>query len=222
MFYKQGKAGFRYHKDHFYLYGSNFNDTFMSNLFLQSKFKKGSLNFNIVGSFDDYKGIFEITETTVLDYKILTNILAFIDTVPSLMTFSLPKYSKEGLLIHKAYASFHYQKGIFTFDNVHLDSDQIDIVGAGTASYIYNNIDFVFQLKTNIGSKASKIPLVGYILFDGKTISTTLKVEGKLTNPKVSTMIAQSIIVAPINILKRTILLPVHLLGLDKQEEKKK
>ena len=222
LFYKNGKAGFRYHQDHFYLYGSNFNDTFMSNLFLQSKFKNGNLNFNIVGSFDDYKGIFEITKTTVLDYKLLTNILAFIDTVPSLVTFSLPKYSKEGLLIHKAYASFEYQKGIFTFDNVHLDSDQIDIVGAGTASYIQDNINFVFQLKTNIASKASKIPLVGYLLFDGKTISTTLKIDGKLTDPKVSTLIAQSIIVAPINILKRTILLPAHLLGLDKPEKEKK
>ncbi len=221
MKYKNGKAGFRYHNNNFYLYGSNFNDTFMSNLFLQSKFKKGKLNFNIVGNFNNYKGIFEISNTTVLDYKILTNILAFIDTVPSLMTFSLPKYSKEGLPVHKAYASFYYQNGIFTFDNVSLNSDQIKIVGAGTASYIQNFINFVFQLKTNIASKASKIPIVGYILFDGKTISTTLKVDGKLTDPKISTMIAQSIIVAPINIIKRTILLPVHLFGLDKKEKKK-
>ena len=60
------------------------------------------------------------------------------------------------------------------------------------------------------------------MIFDGKTISTTLKVDGKLTDPKISTMLAQSIMIAPVNIIKRTLLLPVHLLGLDQEEEKEK
>jgi len=220
--HKQGHAGFRYKDNNFYLYGSNFGDEFMDKLFFQSEFKGGSLNFNIIGTFDDYSGIFEITDTTILDYKILNNILAFIDTVPALATFSMPKYSTEGLKVSKAYASFHFKNNIFDFDNINLKSDNVEIIGKAKASYKYNFIDLVVQLKTKIADKISKIPMVGYILFDGKSLSTTLKIEGKLTNPKVSTMVAKDIVVAPLNIIKRTILYPMHLFGLDEQKQPKK
>lgn len=219
--HEKGHAGFRYKTNSFYLYGSDFNDKFMDNLFFQSKFKGGKLDFNIVGSFDEYKGIFEISDTTILDFKILNNILAFIDTIPSLVTFTLPNYSKEGLHVGKAYAMFNYKKGIFDFHDIKLHSDQLDIVGSGKASYTKNFIDFVLQLKTHIADKASKIPVVGYLIFDGETLSTTLKVSGKLTDPKVDTLLAKDISIAPLNILKRTILYPAHLLGLDQNKTDK-
>jgi hypothetical protein len=214
--YRQGYSGFRLKERDFYLYGKNFNDTFMDNLFLQSKFKGGALNFNIAGKIEHYKGIIEIKDTTILDYKVLTNILAFINTVPDLVTFSIPKYSTQGMKVHKGYASFEYKNEVFDFDNIYLDSDQIDIYGVGKASYIRNFIDLSLQLKTAIAKDISKIPLVGYVIFDGKSLSTTLKVKGKLQDPKVSTMLAKDIAVAPLNIIKRTLLLPAHLLGLDK------
>ena len=220
--HKQGTAGFRYKAKQFYLYGSGFGDEFMDHLFFLSKFKGGVLDFNIIGNFNDYKGIFEITDTTILDYKILNNILAFIDTVPSLVTFSLPSYSSEGLKVSKAYASFHYSNNVFDFDNIRLDSKQIQIAGKGKASYKKDFVDLVLQLKTNLANKASKIPVVGYILFDGKSISTTLKVSGKLEDPQVTTMLAKDIAVAPLNIIKRTLLLPAHLLGLDKESNNSK
>ncbi len=215
--YEEGHAGFRYKGDKFYLYGSGFNDEFMDNLFFQSKFKGGKLDFNIIGTLEKYDGIFEITDTTILDFKILNNILAFIDTIPSLITFSLPSYSTEGLYVKKAYASFHYEKDIFHFDNINLHSMQIDIVGKGKVSYKQDFVNLILQLKTHLAEQASKVPVVGYILFDGKTISTTLKIEGKLEDPKVSTMLAKDIAIAPLNIIKRTLLYPVHLLGLDKE-----
>ena len=217
--HKEGYAGFRYKDKHFYLYGSGFGDEFMGHLFFLSKFKGGRLDFSIVGTFEDYKGIFEIKDTTILDYKILNNILAFIDTVPSLVTFSLPSYTKEGLKVSRAYASFHYYHDIFDFDNIKLDSTQIQIAGKGKASYKQDFIDLVLQLKTKLANKASKIPVVGYIIFDGESISTTLKVSGTLEDPKVKTMLAKDIVVAPLNIIKRTLLLPAHLLGLDKKED---
>ena len=220
--YKRGNAGFRYKDKQFYLYGSGFGDDFMGHLFFLSKFKGGTLDFNFIGTFTDYKGIFEIRNTTILDYKILNNILAFIDTVPSLVTFSLPSYAKEGLKVSKAYASFHYHDDIFDFDNIKLNSTQIEIAGKGKASYTKDFIDLVLQLKTKLANKASKIPVVGYIIFDGESLSTTLKVSGTLEDPKVKTMLAKDIVVAPLNIIKRTLLLPAHLLGLDKDNNKTK
>lgn len=220
--HKYGSAGFRYKEKQFYLYGSKFGDTFMDNLFFQSKFKGGELDFNIIGSFEHYKGIIEVTNTKILDYKVLNNIIAFIDTVPSLITFSIPHYTTSGLDVSKAYASFEYKNHLFTFDNIKLDSTQFNIYGKGKASYTENFIDLILTLKTHIAEKASKIPLVGYLVFDGESLSTTLTVKGSLSDPKVSTMIAKDIVVAPLNIIKRTLLLPVKVLGFTKSSSKDK
>jgi hypothetical protein len=134
--------------------------------------------------------------------------LAFINTVPSLATFSLPSYSTKGLRIDNAYMKFHSKKDIFHISDIYIGSKEMKIFGKGEASVKYNNIDLALTLKTDLASKVSKIPVVGYILFDGKSISTTLKITGKLTDPKVKTMIARDIAIAPLNIIMRTLTLP--------------
>jgi hypothetical protein len=196
----------------FNLKGTNFNDEFMSNLFSLSKFKNGKLDFSMKGKLKNYKGTFNLTNTTVTEYKLLNNILAFINTIPSLMTFSLPGYNKKGLEIKNAYLNFTSKDDIFNISDIYLDSKEMDILGRGTASYLYNTIDLKLNLKTDLASTISQIPVVGYILFDKDSISTSLKVSGKLDDPQVSSLLAQEIIVAPLNILKRTILAPIHLL----------
>jgi hypothetical protein len=184
----------------------------MENLFSLSKFHGGSLDFSMHGTLDDYSGTFYIKNTTIQDYVVLNNILAFINTVPSLATFSLPGYNKTGLYVDTAYLNFHAKNHIFNVSDIYLDSKEIKIMGKGTASVKYDNIDLTMNLKTDLGSNLSKVPVVGYILFDGSSISTTLKIDGKLTNPNVRSMIARDIAVAPLNIILRTITLPYKLI----------
>ena len=210
--YKKGKAGFKLQGDKFHLYGNNFNDHFMENLFSLSRFKGGSLDFSMSGKLKDYSGTFYVKNTTIQDYVILNNILAFINTIPSLATFSLPGYSKDGLDVKNAYMKFHAKDHIFHISDIYVGSKEIKILGKGRASVKYNNIDLTLNLKTDLGSNLSKIPLVGYIIFDGESISTTLKITGKLTDPKVETMLARDIAVAPLNIILRTLTLPYKLI----------
>ena len=209
--YKDGKAGFEFKNNNFHLYGQNFNDTFMEKLFTLSKFKGGSLDFIINGKPSDYTGTFFINNTTIQDYVILNNILAFINTVPSLATFSLPGYAKNGLLINNAYMKFHLKNHIFNISDIYIGSKELKIFGQGIASVKYNNIDITLNLKTEIAKNLSKIPVVGYLIFDGKSLSTTLRITGELTNPQVQTMLARDVAVAPINIIQRTLTLPYHL-----------
>ena len=71
------------------------------------------------------------------------------------------------------------------------------------------------NLKTDLGSSISKIPLVGYIILGEDTVSTTMSITHrvvKLSDPDVKSLIAQDILVAPINIVKRALLLPYDLL----------
>ena len=210
--HKDGVSKFRYHDDNFNLYGEDFNDEFMENLFALSKFKGGKLNFSMNGTTKEYDGIFFIEKTTIIDYKILNNILAFVNTIPSLITFSIPGYSSTGLKVKNAYMSFTAKNDIFNISDVYLDSKEMDILGRGTASFKTNNIDLELNLKTDLGSNLSKIPLVGYILLGKDTISTTLSITKDLDNPKIEPLIARDIIVAPLNIIQRTLMLPYELL----------
>jgi len=210
--YKQGDAGFRLEKNNFHLYGKNFNDKYMQNISSLSKFKGGRLDFSINGMLSDYDGVFYIKNTTMIDYKILNNILAFVNTIPSLVTFSLPGYNKNGLKINNGYMKFHYKDSVFNISDLYLASNELTILGKGKADIEHDKIDLTMNLKTDLGSNISKVPLVGYIIFDGKSIATTLGVSGKLTDPKIQTQVAQDIVVAPLNIIKRTLTLPYKLI----------
>ena len=210
--HKQGNAGFILDKGNYHLYGENFNNKFMGSLFASSEFRGGKLDFTINGNTKKSHGVFHIEKTTIVDYKILNNILAFVNTIPALVTFSLPGYNKNGLAVESAYVNFDVnENNQFDIKDVSLISKEIKIVGRGKADYAKNSIDMELNLKTDLGSTFSKIPVVGYIFLDNENISTSLKITGKLNDPKVKTRLAQDIVVAPLNIIKRTLLLPLHL-----------
>ncbi|MDF1884484.1 AsmA-like C-terminal domain-containing protein, partial [Sulfurimonas sp. SAG-AH-194-C21] len=130
----------------------------------------------------------------------------------SLVTFKLPGYSNEGLYIYKSYLNFKYKNNVFNLTDIYLDSKEIDIVGNGVADLENDNIDIVLNLKTDLGSNLAKIPIVGYIILDEDTISTTLSIKGKASDPKVKSLIAEDIVIAPLNIIKRTLSLPYMLI----------
>ena len=217
LIHKNGNAGFKLDNSNFHLYGKDFNDEFMTNLFALSKFKDGKFSFSMSGTTKEYVGVFHIKETTILEYKVLNNILAFINTIPSLVTFSLPSYTTKGLDVKSAYMYFKAKDDVFNISDISLDSQEVDIVGRGSASFKHNNIDLELSLKTDLGSSVSKIPVVGYILLGKDTVSASLSITGALNDPDVKTLLAKDIVVAPLNIIKRTLLLPFHLF--DKEEE---
>jgi hypothetical protein len=195
----------------FHLYGKNFNDIFMQELFSPSKFKGGRFDFSVEGKTQEYAGVLYMKETTVLDYKLLNNMLAFINTVPSLVTFSLPGYSRKGLFVEEAYLSFKAKDDIYNLSDIFLASKELSIVGKGVADFNKDELDVKLNLKTDLASDASQIPLVGYILFDEESVSTSLKLKGDLSDPKVESLIVKDIAVAPINIIKRTLSIPYNL-----------
>ncbi len=203
-----GKAGFKLDHNTFHLYGEGFGDQFMGKLFIFSKFKNGTLDFNIDGTLDKYSGILLVEKSTLLDYALLNNVLAFVNTVPSLITFSIPGYSKNGLYMNHAYLKFDYDQGRYNINEMYMDSQELKVAATGTADPKNDKIDLSLNLKTDIASDISQIPLVGYIIFDGKAISTSMKVTGKLSDPTIESAIAKEVIVAPLNIIKRTLKLP--------------
>lgn len=217
--HNKGSAYFRLLNDNFELYGEGFNDRFMENLFAVSKFKGGKLEFSVDGTAKEYVGSIYALNTTIRNYRVLNNVLAFVNTIPSLVTFSLPGYNRKGLKADSTYINFSFKDDIYTLSDISLKSKELDILGKGEASIKNNSINLDLNLKTDLGSAVSKIPLVGYILLGDESVSTSLTVTGKLDDPDVNTQVAKDIIVAPLNIIKRTLTLPFELFKDKKKEE---
>lgn len=210
--YEKGNANFNLNQfGLFYLTGSNFNDQFMEKLFATSKFSKGALSFTFSGSFEDFAGVIEIDNTILKEYGALNNLFAFVNTVPSLVTFQVPGFSQNGLHVKNMYVGFTSKKGMYDLSDISLNSKEIKIFGKGTMNMNNETLDLDLNLKSDLASQASKIPIVGYILFDKDSISTSVKVNGSIYDPQVSTSVAKDIMIAPLNILKRTLLLPIEL-----------
>ncbi len=210
MRYRKGKAFFKLKKNKFTFYGDNFDDDFMQHLFAFSKFKGGTFGFNVKGNLAEYQGAFYIKKTIIIKYKIINNILAFVNTVPSLLTFSLPNYDTEGMPVDLAYSIFKVKNRIFDVQKLSLDSPELKIVGDGHININNDTLNLKLQLKTDIGSDLKNVPLVGYIVLGNDTVSTNLHVYGDLKDPKVETFVVEDVLSAPLNILKRTITLPFY------------
>ena len=225
--YKKGDAGLRLEKNEFHLYGKKFNDEFMNKLLTLSNFTDGDLEFSLNGNIHNYNGVVYINNTTIKDYKILNNVLAFVNTIPSLITFTIPGYSNDGLLVDQAYVNFKTKDNLFNLTDIYLDSKEIDILGKGTVDINKDDMNVTLNLKTDLGSNLAKVPVVGYILLGKDTISTTLNITGKVEDPAVKSLIAKEIVVAPINIIKRTLSLPYNFIedtikkATNKDKEKK-
>ncbi|MDD5118849.1 MAG: AsmA-like C-terminal domain-containing protein [Sulfuricurvum sp.] len=216
-----GTATLKIRNGLFMIDGNGFNDTFMEHLFRFSDFTGGKFSFEAKGEAEAFDGVMRVENSILKDYKVLNNVLAFINTVPSLATFSLPNYNTKGLPLKEGYAHFDYNHGIVHVDNFTLNSPEMKILGDGSADLKTQTLKGELTLKTDLGSVLGKVPVVGYILLgnDG-SLSTTLTISGKLDDPKVETAIAKEIATAPFNILKRTLVYPF--LWMIPDEKKKK
>lgn len=211
LFEGKGGAMMEVRGDAFYLYGKDLDDRFIERMVNRSHFQGGKLGFYIMGDKRSFKGLVKVDNTVVYDYVLLNNLFAFINTVPALVTFSLPSYESKGITIHSAYADLNYSNGRMNISGINVDSEELDFAGKGTVDYTNASIDMTLSVKTEAGNNARKIPLVGYILFgDDHSVLTTVSIKGPIKDPKVKSSIAKDIVITPFNILKRTLNFPLH------------
>jgi len=211
-----GKGGvlFQSVDNNFSVFGRELNDQFMNRLFKFSTFEGGELSFTMQGDFDRFNGLLKVDNTKIKDYTVLNNTLAFFNTIPALVTFSVPGYSRKGLKVSEMYTNFEVNKDHVTIKDTKISSKELTITAKGESDLKKENIDLLMEVKTDIGSTAKNIPLLGYLIFGDDTVSTTVRVHGDLKDPKVENSVAKSIIVAPYNIIKRTITLPFKVLNI--------
>ncbi len=148
-----------------------------------------------------------------MNYWIMNNVFAFIDTIPSLMNFSLPDYSSRGMEVSSAVVNLQYMQGVLHVTAFALRSGNLDMQGSGIVDPQRGTIDMDIDLVTAAKGNISRIPLVGplvgYILAgDKKRPSITLKVTGNLEDPEVQSSALKDYITWPVETILRVVELP--------------
>lgn len=141
--------------------------------------------------------------------------MATINAIPSLLVFNDPNFNTSGYFVDNGYVEFNQSKEAMTITELQLRGKSADIVGTGRVDLIANTLDRKLQIKTlkTFSSAIDMIPLVGgIILGDDKRIATNVDVTGATTDPKIETHLIMDTLKSPMNIIKRTLELPLELL----------
>ena len=220
-----GKILFQLENGDFLLKGNDLNDAFMSALIQNARFEGGRMSMSSGGSFEEFSVIFDIKDTNLGKLAALNNVMAFLNTVPALATFSLPKYDQKGLPIDSAVAGIKVKDNVATIESLEILSPELEGKGSGVIDFSTRTIDMDILLKTQAGKNVGKIPLAGYVLAgDSEEASLSIKISGGFDDPEVEDSFIEDIIVYPAELLHRTFKLPFHLLeklgkGPDQKDE---
>ena len=185
---------------------NNFNDEFINKLVGKEVVKSGTFGLYGVYRGKRFLGDVSIKNTSVTNLASLQNIITLIDAIPSLVVFKLPGFSTSGYEIEDASIRVGVDSEFAALEKISVNGSSVDIEGSGVIDLKSSEMDMDLDLSTlkSLSSILNKIPVIGYILLgdDGK-ITTTLKVTGKLDNPKTEISILKDATRAPVDIVKR-------------------
>ncbi len=213
--YKNSQLGFEKNATNFSANGSKFDDQFINTVLNKNMFHKGSFSFSSKGMNKNiFGGIVKIKNSTLKNFSVFNNIIATINTIPSLFLFKDPNFSEKGYMIKDGTISFKKINDVIALKEIKLQGFSANIEGSGYVNLDTKNINLTLQIKTlkDIGKLIGNIPIIGYItLGEDKSFSTHIKVSGDLNNPKIDTEILKDSILSPFNIIKRVLKTPLKL-----------
>lgn len=206
---------FNYHDDFIETKAYNLKDKTLHPLLNFDGIKNGKYHFDVKGNIDSLNGKITIEGGTLTNMKTYNNLIALINTIPSLAIFKNPGFNEEGLSINKGEIEFlTFEKKIY-ITKLFINGKSSDIEGFGYIDLEKKTLEIDLKVKTirELGSVMSKIPLAGYIIFgDDKSLAFSAKVSGTLDDPRVTTQTANELLQTPYNLIKRTIQSPYKLL----------
>ncbi len=192
--------------------GKGLDISVLTNFVTLADFEGGTVEFRADGDLDELRAAVRIQNTIIKDYKTLNNMLAFINTLPGLLTFNPPDYHRRGLPAREAYLEAVYRHGVVDLKSMVIDSSELDIRGIGIMDLNKNTTDMTFNLISGLRKSVGRIPVIGFLLVgDEKQPTITLKVSGDLQNPTVSNSAAQDLVNYPWQLIQNTISLPGHI-----------
>lgn len=176
-------------------------------------FKGGSFDFSAKGENDILKGDLKFKKTIIKDLALYNNVLAFINTVPSLVVFQNPAFSSSGYKVKNGTVSFVMRDDVLIIKKIDIKGYSADIKGSGYIDLHSDtiNIDITLTTLKNVSTVLRHIPFAGYLFLgeDGK-ISTNIKITGSAIKPTIKSRVTADAATAPLEIIKRTLMLPFN------------
>ncbi len=215
---KRGKSSFEYEKrkGNLGIQATALDADATNALFNRHYFHEGDFSLSIDGKDDNnMQGTFIMHKTYIKDLKFFNNLMATINAIPSLLVFNDPNFNTSGYFVDNGYVEFNQSTEAMNITELQLRGKSADIAGTGKVDLIANTLDLKLQIKTlkTFSSAIDMIPLVGgIILGDDKRIATNVDVTGATTDPKIETHLIMDTLKSPMNIIKRTLELPLELL----------
>ncbi|WP_051420502.1 AsmA-like C-terminal domain-containing protein [Helicobacter pametensis] len=204
--YKNGILNLDLYDDVIRFRANNFSGNFI-NLIAGKELIQGGL-FSGKGLYKNkiLRADIEMQNTIFKNFATLQNIVALIDTIPSLIVFKKPGFSTEGYQVKHGRVVLELKDHYLGLKKIDLIGDTIDVSGGGIIDLDTQDLNVSLTISTikGLSEVLSKIPIVGYLLLgkEGK-ISTSLILKGTLQNPRSEVTLAEDIISAPFKIIER-------------------
>jgi len=168
---------------------------------------------NLHGAFN-----LQIEDGTLHRLRILVQILNLLD-LSRWFTFKMPDLAKQGIRFRKITGDFKITNGIYSTQNLFVDSDDLRMTGAGKIDVPKDEIDFQVALRpfAGIDTAISYIPLIGrgIAVIKNSFLVASFNIKGPIDNPTITP--------APLNTLSEVVLgvlgIPKNLIGLLGEEK---
>ncbi len=213
--YENGNISAFHTKERLQVDGVDLNSVFVNTFLGKDMFKEGNFSLKIVGKdVNNLTGHIHITNTFVKSFSFYSQLLAYMNSVPNLMTFKKQGFSEKGFFIKDADILFYKKADTVKIYNIDIKSPNANVYGTGVYNAKSDKIDLKLKLKTfkGVSDIIGKIPMINYI-FLGKdnSIETYIVVKGKISKPEIKTQTAKELSLVPFNIIKRTLQMPFEL-----------
>ena len=145
------------------------------------------------------------------DYKAQSGLLAFLDSVPSLLIFKVPDFSNKGFGVEDGRMLLERKGDILEIKASKLSGKNADIFGMGNINLASKNlrVDLELSVLKSYATLVGFIPVINKILLgDNNRFSTIIKVRGNLDNPTFKSSVGADLASSPFNIIKNTLSLP--------------
>ena len=199
----------------FYASGKNLTDGFINSIASKTLFENGLFEFHADGNNSkQFDGLIKFQDTIIKDMESYNNLMAFMHTIPSLLTLKNPGFNDDGYAVTDAYIDFTREEETINIHKIIINGKSTDIVGSGTINIETGQIDIDLQISLfkNLSSIVDAVPIVNYIILgDDGRLYASIKVEGTLKKPKMKMKLLKDAASSPFGIIKRTIETPFRI-----------
>ncbi|ETD23253.1 hypothetical protein HMPREF2086_01052 [Helicobacter macacae MIT 99-5501] len=184
----------------------NFGAEFLNRIIGRKIVEGGLFEAGGIYKNDIFNGEISMQNTSFKGFAIVQNIIGLIDTIPSLVMFRSPGLSGKGYEVKNGKIMLGLNTQYIALESIDLIGKTMDVKGSGIIEVESSEVDIGLSISTlkSLTSVLNKIPIIGYLILgkDGK-ITTQVSIDGTLENPKSQVSLAEDILSAPLNIIKR-------------------